>query len=141
MPHVVQASHPGPAFTTVPRWTPHSAVNSVRLEELHRVTGQTLHRAILRGSDVVYLEKLPGRRGVTTPALIGDQLPANCTAVGKALLAFADDAVTADVASAPLRRRTAGSLASIYQLLDQLDAIRHGGFATDREESAVGLRA
>jgi DNA-binding IclR family transcriptional regulator len=109
------------------------------LEDLHRVTGQTLHLAVLRGADVVYLEKLPGRRGIATPALIGDRLPANCTAVGKALLAFADEAVLASVIAAPWRRRTVGSLASAGQLRGQLDAIRRDAFATDREESAAGL--
>lgn len=109
------------------------------LEDLHRVTGQTLHLAVLRDADVVYLEKLPGRRGIATPALIGDRLPANCTAVGKAMLAFAGDEVLASLTSAPLRRRTGGSLASAQQLRSQLDAIRRDGFATDREESAMGL--
>jgi len=109
------------------------------LEDLHRVTGQTLHLAVLRDADVVYLEKLPGRRGIATPALIGDRFPANCTAVGKALLAFADEAAMASVTAVPLRRRTAGSLASARQLRRQIDAIRRDGFATDREESAAGL--
>jgi DNA-binding IclR family transcriptional regulator len=108
------------------------------LEELHRVTGQTLHLAILRDADVVYLEKLPGRKGIATPALIGDRLPATCTAVGKALLAFAGEAA-ADVAAVPLRRKTAGSVASAEELRGQLDSIRRDGFATDREESAAGL--
>jgi DNA-binding IclR family transcriptional regulator len=109
------------------------------LEELHRVTGQTLHLAILREDDVVYLEKMPGRRGIATPALIGDRLPATCTGVGKAMLAFADETVTSGIVDAPLRRRTAGSAGSARQLRDELDVIRRTGFATDREEAALGI--
>jgi DNA-binding IclR family transcriptional regulator len=109
------------------------------LEELHRVTGQTLHLAILREDDVVYLEKMPGRRGIATPALIGDRLPATCTGVGKAMLAFAGETVTTGVVDAPLRRRTAGSAGSARQLRDELDVIRRTGFATDREEAALGI--
>jgi len=111
----------------------------VHLEELHRYTGQTLHLAVLRDADVVYLEKMPGRKGVPTPALVGDRLPAHCTAVGKALLAFSPDAAAADVLTGPLRRRTAKSLASAEQIRGQLDAVKASGFAVDREESADGL--
>jgi DNA-binding IclR family transcriptional regulator len=111
----------------------------VHLEELHRYTGQTLHLAVLRGADVVYLEKLPGRKGVPTPALIGDRLPAHCTAVGKALLAFSGDAAAGEVLAGPLRRRTARSLASAEQVRGQLDGVRASGVAIDREESADGL--
>ena len=111
----------------------------VHLEELHRHTGQTLHLAVLRGADVVYLEKLPSRTCRPTPAVVGDRLPANCTAVGKALLAFAGDEFAADALAGPLRRRTPKSLASPEQVRQQMDAIRASGFAVDREESADGL--
>jgi len=109
------------------------------LEDLHRYSGQTLHLAILRGADVIYLEKLAGRKGVRTPAVIGDRLPAHCTAVGKALLAFSGADTAAGALSGPLRRRTAQSLLTAEQVRSQLDAIRASGFALDREESADGL--
>jgi DNA-binding IclR family transcriptional regulator len=111
----------------------------VHLEELHRVTGQTLHLAVLRDADVVYLEKLLSRTCVPTPATIGDRLPASCTAVGKALLAFSSDTVAAAALSGPVRRRTAKSLGSLAQVRHQLEAIRSSGYAIDREESAAGL--
>lgn len=111
----------------------------VHLEELHRVTGQTLHLAILRGADVVYLEKLRSRNGIATPTMIGDRFPANCTAVGKALLAFSGAAVVSGALEAPLRRLTAGSVASAGLLRRQLDEIRAAGHAIDREESVPGL--
>jgi len=111
----------------------------VHLEELHRYTGQTLHFAVLRGADVIYLEKLPGRKGIPTPAIIGDRLPAHCTAVGKALLTFSGDETVAGALAGPLRRRTARSLLTAGQVRSQLAAIRVSGFALDREESADGL--
>ena len=111
----------------------------VHLEELHRYTGQTLHLAVLRDADVVYLEKLQGRKGVSTPALVGDRLPAHCTAVGKALLAFSGGGVAAEALAGPLTRRTARSMTSPEQVCRQLDTVRSSGFAVDREESAAGL--
>lgn len=110
------------------------------LEELHRVTGQTLHLAILRDADVVYLEKLlPRGNQFVTPSVIGDRMPATCTGVGKALLAFADRDMTETVLAGPLPRRTARSLASLEQIRRQLDAVRGQGYAFDREEAADGL--
>ncbi|MEU6261078.1 IclR family transcriptional regulator [Streptomyces sp. NPDC047043] len=111
----------------------------VHLEELHRYTGQTLHLAVLRGSDVVYLEKLPSRKSLPTPATVGDRLPAHCTAVGKVLLAYSGDNVTATALAGPLQRRTAKSLASTEQIRSQLETIRTRGYAADREEAADGL--
>jgi DNA-binding IclR family transcriptional regulator len=110
------------------------------LEELHRVTGQTLHLAILRDADVVYLEKLLPRGGsVAMPSVIGDRMPATCTGVGKALLAFSPDDVVATAVRGPMRRRTARSLGSPWQARRELEAIRDRGYAIDREEAADGL--
>jgi DNA-binding IclR family transcriptional regulator len=111
----------------------------VHLEWLHRATGQTLHLAVLRGGDVVYLEKLLSRQRVDTPAAIGDRLPATCTAVGKALLAFSGGQAEAAVLARPLPRLTARSVASADALHGQLAATRARGYATDREESTDGL--
>ena len=111
----------------------------VHLEGLHRVTGQTLHLAVLHGDDVVYLEKLLSRRRVDTPAAIGDRIPATCTAVGKALLAFSGEQAEATALARPLARRTAHSVWTASTLREQFAAIRERGYATDREESAEGL--
>jgi DNA-binding IclR family transcriptional regulator len=111
----------------------------VHLEWLHRVTGQTLHLAVLRGGDVVYLEKLLSRQRVDTPAAIGDRLPGTCTAVGKALLAFSGKQAETAVLGRPLPRRTTASAASADALRGQFAAIRARGYATDREESQDGL--
>jgi DNA-binding IclR family transcriptional regulator len=111
----------------------------LHLEGLHRVTGQTLHLAVLRGTDVVYLEKLLSRQLIDTPAAVGDRLPASCTAVGKALLAFSGPAGEEAVLTRPLPRRTGRSVSRGDALREQFAAIRERGYATDREESTDGL--
>jgi DNA-binding IclR family transcriptional regulator len=110
------------------------------LEELHRVTGHTLHLAILRGADVVYLEKLlPRGTSVVMPSVIGDRLPATVTGVGKVLLAFSSPEECAAALAGPLPRRTARSLGTLEALERELDAIRERGYALDREEATVGV--
>lgn len=110
------------------------------LEELHRLTGHTLHLAILRGSEVVYLEKLLPRAGsVLMPSVIGDRMPATCTGVGKVLLAFSPEAVRDKALAAPLPRRTARSVGTPTEMRRELAAIAERGYALDREEAAPGI--
>ncbi len=58
------------------------------LTKLHQWTGQTVLMGALRDFDVVYLEKLAQRDSPASIVTIGSRLPANCTALGKALLAY-----------------------------------------------------
>ena len=110
------------------------------LEELHRVTGQTLHLAILRDADVVYLEKLLPRAGsLVMPSVIGDRMPATCTGVGKVLLAYSPGDVVAAALAGPLPRRTARSLETLADVRRELDTIRERGYALDREEATAGV--
>ena len=77
-----------------------SAINSMDLREisaphlrqLSDETGYTVNLAILDGIDVVYIERCrtagPGQRDIDLNLHVGARLPAYCTAMGKAILAF-----------------------------------------------------
>ena len=61
------------------------------LNDLHEATHETVHLAVLEGTgalEVVHLEKLTGRGGPALSPRVGGRMPAYCTAVGRALLAF-----------------------------------------------------
>ena len=80
-----------------------SAINSMDLREisapyLRRLsdeTGHTVNLAILDDTDVVYIERCrtarPGQREIDLNLHVGARLPAYCTAMGKAILAFRSD--------------------------------------------------
>jgi IclR family KDG regulon transcriptional repressor len=108
------------------------------LTDLYEATRQTVHLAVLHGSDVMYLAKLYGHRPVPVPSRIGGRLPAHCTAVGKMLLAC-DAEATALALSAPLRKLAPGTIARPADLLAELDLIREAGVSFDHEESRPGL--
>jgi IclR family transcriptional regulator, KDG regulon repressor len=108
------------------------------LTELYERTRRTVHLALLEGTQVLYLEKLE-RRGVQTPSRVGGRAPATCTALGKALLAFAGDDTIEQVIDEGLLRRTPRTLAEPYALQRNLDQVRLDGVAYDREEMATGL--
>lgn len=103
------------------------------LSQLAGETGETAHLASLHGTDVVYLAKVEGRHAVRLASQVGQRFPAHATACGKALLAF--DRAAADAAIARgLRALTEQTVTDEAALRAQLDAIRAGGLARDREE-------
>jgi len=103
------------------------------LQALAVKTGMSAQLAILDKAEVVYLERivvgpyrLPTRRGGRNPAY--------CTALGKAMAAFDDEAIDA-VISAQLPGRTANTITEPQALRTEFDRIRQVGVAFDRGEA------
>lgn len=108
------------------------------LTDLYAATRETVHLAVLHGTEVVYLAKLHGHRTIPTPSRIGGRMPAHCTAVGKVLLAHAPDACS-EVLSARLRGFTPRTITDGSVLAAELDRIRRDGMAFDDGEARPGL--
>src|SRR5260370_18477825 len=58
------------------------------LADLAEATHQTVHLAVLRGTHVAHIEKLPGRSSPQVGSRLGGRMAAYCTRVGEALLAY-----------------------------------------------------
>ncbi|MGW0949548.1 IclR family transcriptional regulator [Streptomyces sp. NPDC002623] len=108
------------------------------LTDLYELTHETVHLAVLRDTDVVYVNKIHGHRAARSPSRIGARIPAYCTGVGKALLAFDHDAAEAAI-EAGLTARTAYTLTDADRFRAELRRIRQDGIAHDRQEAAMGL--
>lgn len=108
------------------------------LADLYELTHETVHLAVLRGTEIVYVNKIHGHRAARSPSRIGARLPAYCTGVGKALLAFDHDATEAAVA-AGLSARTEYTLTDPGSFRADLGRIRQDGIAYDRQEAVLGL--
>ncbi|MEU0649144.1 IclR family transcriptional regulator [Streptomyces umbrinus] len=102
------------------------------LTELHASSLDTVHLATLSGTDVLYLEKLFGHWDMRGPTSVGGRLPAYATALGKVLLAFADDTILETNLKAPMRRFTAHTVPSAVVLEKELESVRSDGIAYDR---------
>jgi DNA-binding IclR family transcriptional regulator len=113
------------------RLTPH-------LADLYELTHETVHLAVLRDTDIVYVNKIQGHRAAHSPSRIGARMPAYCTGVGKALLAFDHDAAEAAVANG-LRARTEYTVTDPGRLRAELLRARRDGIAYDRQEAIPGL--
>lgn len=110
-----------------------------RMNALFEQTQETVNLAVLDQGEVLYLEKITGRGGTLVPSRIGARLPATCTAIGKALLAFAPQSELMDVMSAPLVRRTRRTITSRTVFINQIMRVRQERLAYETEESQDGV--
>lgn len=109
------------------------------LADLLEATHETVHFAVPDGIDVVYLQKLGTRRGPQVGSRVGGRMPAYCTGVGKALLAFGPPERLATVIAAGLRRRTPRTVVAPGLLAEELARVRERGVAEEHEESTIGI--
>jgi DNA-binding IclR family transcriptional regulator len=109
------------------------------LDDLYQATHETVHLAVLDGVDVLYVDKLPGRSGPPLPSVVGGRMPAYCTGVGKAMLAYSPPAVLHAVVAAGLKRRTPHTIVMPGLLEREIETVRRRGVAFEREESTAGI--
>jgi IclR family acetate operon transcriptional repressor len=109
------------------------------LNDLYLATQETVHLAVLDGVEVLYIEKLSARGSPPLPSLVGGRMPAYCTGVGKALLAFSPPTVLRAVVAAGLARRTPRTIVMPGLLEREIDTVRQRGIAFEHEESTPGV--
>jgi IclR family acetate operon transcriptional repressor len=109
------------------------------LHDLSEATRQTVHLAILEGSQVVYVDILVAAGAPPLPSRVGGRLPAHATGVGKAMLAFSPPEVTQAVLDGGLARVSERSTVAPGLLARELAGIRQSGVAYDHEESGPGI--
>jgi DNA-binding IclR family transcriptional regulator len=109
------------------------------LASLYHWTGETVHLAVLRHFDAVYLERIARPDSPVSISGVGARLPANCTAIGKALLAWEDFEDLTDFLPSPMPKLTPWSVSDVDQLIKELGEIREHGLATERNQAQPGL--
>ncbi|MEV6925185.1 IclR family transcriptional regulator [Dactylosporangium sp. NPDC051485] len=109
------------------------------LAELGDATGQVVHLGVLSGAEVMYIDKIDTGRGMAFPSRVGGRMPAYCTGLGKALLAYAPTEVVMSVLCSDLPRRTPRTMVAPGHLIRELERIRQTGIAAEHEESFTGI--
>lgn len=102
----------------------------------------TVQLATLDKFEVLYLARQDSANLITIASRVGSRLPANCTALGKAMLASLDERQLERVfaaQSAPFAAFTAKSLTSEEALRPHLQKAAGQGFAIDEEETTPGI--
>ncbi len=109
------------------------------LQTLAESSGETTFLGIRQGNMVVYIEKVLSRAEIRLDVPIGSRRPLNCTAVGKALLAYLPEEEMERLAEeGAFVRSTPNSITDPEQLKREMALVRKRGFAVDREEFASG---
>ncbi len=109
------------------------------MEDLLATTREMVHLAKLDGNDVLYIERLVSHRSVRSPSRVAGRVPATCTGVGKAILAFSPPDVVRSVIAAGLPALTAYSITNPVQFLETLERVRTTGVSFDSEEACAGV--
>lgn len=111
------------------------------LERLVFATGETAYLCILDDGEALSVARVESSRAVRVPSGVGRRVPAYCTAVGKALLAFLPEAeFNLLFKRQRLHAYTSNTIPTLTRLRDELQAVRERGYAVDNEELEEGLR-
>ena len=109
------------------------------LDRLSHETGETANLVILDGLEAFYLDKVESPQSLRIFSRIGRRAPLHCTAAGKVLLAGRSwPEVQRMLGRNALERYTPRTILSLEALRRELEAVRTGGFAVDREECEEG---
>ncbi len=120
---------------------PQMEIRTVALEYLTGLANQTEYNSNLgfwNGKEILYLaQKRPHPIG---PFMVGETIPAYCSALGKAILAFLpEQEVEEYVAKTRFKTFTPATTASPEQLRAELAGVREQGYAVMNGEMLTGL--
>ncbi len=106
------------------------------LVNLNEDTGETVNLGVLDRGQVLYLDKIGGRQQVSVHGLrVGARLDPHCSAMGKALLAYANPVEARQIlGDKPLKRFTERTIVDPGRLVAQLDEVRTAGVAYEDSE-------
>src|SRR5262252_6544487 len=110
------------------------------LFSLREKTNETVHLAILDGTDIMYVYFLESTQAVRMRSDLGLRKPAYCTAEGQAILAFRPPEVVQVVIRKGLHARTPQTITDPDKLMKALETVRQKGCAVEDEESEIGVR-
>ena len=111
------------------------------LEQLHKITNRTTVYSRLNGEICVAMD-VRGAVDTRVAIGIGEVMPFNCSAAGKAVLAFMPQRKKEEILSKmELIKKTPATISSMELLRDNLDAIRESGVAYNLGEMNKGINS
>lgn len=109
------------------------------LERLSATSQETVHLGVLDGKEVVYIDKVQGQRELQMASFIGARVPAQATALGKALISALPQPEWLTHFT-PGLRRTPHTRADPDCFLQEIARVADSGYALDLEENEAGIR-
>ncbi len=112
------------------------------LEKLSRDVDESVSAAVLDGSDIVYIARVPTRRIMSVRITIGTRFPAYATSMGRVLLAgMPDAALDALLPASGLPPLTERTMTDPDALRREIEHVREQGWALVDGELEPGLRS
>jgi IclR family pca regulon transcriptional regulator len=123
-------------LTSMPFWNLAEPV----MEELVGQVHESCSAAVLNGTEIVYVLRVPTHKIITINLSIGSRLPAFCTSLGRVLLAsLDDDKLDALLDASALEARTPRTIVDKTALKGALALVRKQGWAIVDQELEEGL--
>lgn len=114
------------------------------LEELHRLTNETVSLYILDRDERVCVERIESPQRVRVIVRVGERMPLHAGSAGKAMLAFAPSEILQSILARPLEKMTNNTITNQKKLVQELLHVKQCGFAVSHAErftDALGLAA
>jgi DNA-binding IclR family transcriptional regulator len=125
------------------RWGFQSSLREAAAPHLHDLATRTdmvAHVAILKRTEICFLDAAGARARLGVPTRVGWRLPAHCTALGKAMLASLEPEEIDTHYAQVMTRCTTLSVPTLAGLHRELGQVRtHNGLAVDRGECFANL--
>ncbi|GAA4736099.1 IclR family transcriptional regulator [Isoptericola chiayiensis] len=110
------------------------------LDEVAAATEETVHLGRLDGTDVIYTAKRESVHPLRMHSAVGRRLPAYATSLGRALLAEMPTEARRDLVPESITAITPNTTTDKDAVLDIIDRAAYQGYATESEESCLGVR-
>jgi IclR family KDG regulon transcriptional repressor len=105
------------------------------MAELALKVQETVHLAVLSGTEIVYVDKAETPRTLGVMSKIGQRGPLHCTALGKVLLAYQpEEEQSRIIRKIKLLPFTPKTITSRQKLIEELKVIRRQGYSLDHRE-------
>jgi len=124
---------------------PLTKVAHPHLEQLANATQDTIHLGVRDGDDVLYIDKIPGQRGLEMRSRIGHRMPLASTGIGKALMLDLDASQCRDLFAASCKTLAGMPFKPDLQptpavFLERMVRYAAGGYTFDLEENEASIR-
>lgn len=124
---------------------PLTAVARAHLQALADETLDTIHLGVRDGDDVLYIDKIPGQRGLEMRSRVGHRMPLASTGIGKAMMLDLAPQSWRDLFDASRRTLAGVSFRPDHSLepdtfLKRMATYSAGGYTFDLEENEISIR-
>lgn len=101
---------------------------------------EVVHLGLLEEGRIIYIDKLEANQSVKLVSAVGQDMPLNTTALGKALMAYRVQAgASLDEFSDQFETRTSRSLTKKEELIREFERTRERGYSIDDNENQEGV--